>query len=103
MSTIWLLIFALAICSFAHAEDYDYDELVSEEPIQVISNKIDWSLFLQSNQNVTIVCHCVYSNVPNKRACTFISGKVCPLTLIEPKRQTLLEINMHARLFGTLE
>ena len=44
-----------------------------------------------------------YSNVQNKRACTFISGKVCPLTLIEPKRQTLLEINMHAHLFGTLE
>ena len=60
MSTIWLFIFALAICSFAHAEDYDYDELVSEEPIQVISNKIDWSLFFQSNQNVTIVCHCIY-------------------------------------------
>ena len=44
-----------------------------------------------------------YSNVPNKRACTFISGKVCLLTLIEPKRQTLPEINVHARLFGTLE
>ena len=44
-----------------------------------------------------------YSNVPNKRACTFISGKVCPLTLIEPKRQTLSDINVHARLFGTLE
>ena len=26
-----------------------------------------------------------------------------PLTLIEPKRQTLPEINVHARLFGTLE
>ena len=23
-----------------------------------------------------------YTNMPNKRACTFISGKVCPLTLI---------------------
>ena len=33
----------------------------------------------------------IYSNVPNKRACTFISGKVCLLALIEP------------RLFGTLE
>ena len=41
--------------------------------------------------------------MPNKRACTFISGKVCPLTLKEPKRQTLPEINVHARLFGTLE
>ena len=36
-----------------------------------------------------------YSNVPNKRACTFISGKVCLITLVEPtllmftdKRQT---------------
>ena len=44
-----------------------------------------------------------YSYVPNKRACTFISGKVCLLTLIEPKRQTLPEINMHACLFGTLK
>ena len=44
-----------------------------------------------------------YSNVPNKHACTFISGKVCPLTLIEPKRQTLPGINVHACLFGTLE
>ena len=42
-------------------------------------------------------------NVPNKRACTIISGQVCPLTLIASKRQTLPEINMHARLFGTLE
>ena len=41
--------------------------------------------------------------MPNKRACTFISGKVCPLTSIEPKSQTLQEINVHARLFGTLE
>ena len=45
----------------------------------------------------------IYSNVPNKRECTVISSKVCVLTFIEPKRQTLLEINMHARLFGTLE
>jgi hypothetical protein len=44
-----------------------------------------------------------YSNVPNKRACTFISGKNCPLPLIKHKRQTLPEINVHARLFGTLE
>ena len=41
--------------------------------------------------------------MPNKRACTLISGKVCLLTLIEPKKQTLPEINVHARLFGTLE
>ena len=44
-----------------------------------------------------------YSSVLNRRACTFISGKVCLLTSIEDKRQTLPEINMHARLFGTLE
>ena len=47
--------------------------------------------------------HWLYSNVPNKPACTFISGKVCLQTLIELKRQFLPEINMHARLFGTLE
>jgi hypothetical protein len=41
--------------------------------------------------------------VPNKRVYTFISSKVCLLTLIEPKRQTLPEINVYARLFSTLE
>ena len=40
--------------------------------------------------------------MPNKRACTFISGKVCILTLIEPKIQTLPEINVHARSFCIL-
>ena len=43
------------------------------------------------------------SNVPNERACTSISSKVCPLTSIEPVRQILTVINMHARLFSTLE
>ena len=33
----------------------------------------------------------------------FISSKVCPLTSIEPKRQTLPEINVNACLFGKLE
>ena len=47
MSSIWLFIFALSICSLAQAEDdYDYDGLVSEEPIQVIVYEID-GLFLQ--------------------------------------------------------
>ena len=42
MSSMWLFIFALAIFSLAYAEeDYNYDELVSEEPIQVISHDID--------------------------------------------------------------
>ena len=31
----------------------------------------------------------MYSSVPNRSACTFISGKVCLLTLIEDKGQTL--------------
>ena len=44
-----------------------------------------------------------YSNVPNKRACTFISGKVCLLGSIKVRGQNLPEINVHARLFGTLE
>ena len=39
----------------------------------------------------------------NKRAYTLISGKVCHLTLIEPKRQTLPEINVYTRLFGSIE
>ena len=44
-----------------------------------------------------------YSNVPNKRAYTFISGKVCLLGSIKVRRQTLPEINVHVRLFGILE
>ena len=36
-----------------------------------------------------------YSSVPNN--CTFISGKVCFLTLIEAKRQTLSEINLQGQ------
>jgi hypothetical protein len=43
-----------------------------------------------------------YSNVPNKRACTFISGKVFLLGSIKVRGQNLPEINVHARLFGTL-
>ena len=44
-----------------------------------------------------------YSSVPKRHACTFISGKVCLLSSIDVKRQTLLEINVHARLSRTLE
>ena len=45
-----------------------------------------------------------YSNVPNKRAYTFISGKLCLLGSIKVKRPTLPEINVHgASLFGALE
>ena len=48
-------------------------------------------------------CTYVKSNVPNKHACTFISGNVCLLGSIEIRGQTLPEINVHERLFGTLE
>ena len=41
--------------------------------------------------------------MPNKRVYMFISDKVSLLTLIELKRQTLLEIKVYVRLFGTLE
>ena len=44
-----------------------------------------------------------YSSVLNRRACTFISCKFCLLSSINAKRQTLQEVNVHARLFGTLE
>ena len=44
-----------------------------------------------------------YSNMQNERPCTFISGKVCILGSIKVRIQTLPEINVHARLFGTLE
>ena len=40
--------------------------------------------------------------MPNKRVCTFISGKVCLLDSIKVRGQTLLEINVNARSFGTL-
>ena len=52
-------------------------------------------LFLKTDlERYTLQCTKYYS---------FISSKVCLLTSIEDKRQTLPEINMHARLFGTLE
>ena len=44
-----------------------------------------------------------YSSVRNRHACTFISGKICLLSSIDVRRQTLPEKNVHARLFGTLE
>ena len=44
-----------------------------------------------------------YSILPNKRVYTFISGQVCLLTLLEPKRQTWPEINVYTRLFGSIE
>ena len=53
--------------------------------------------------NVFNYCHSQYSNVPNKRLWTFISIKVCTLGSIKVERQTLTEINVHTRLFGTLE
>ena len=40
--------------------------------------------------------------MPNKRACMFISGKVCLLDAIKVRGQTWPEIIVHARLFGTL-
>ena len=44
------------------------------------------SSFLSINSSVLILqANFNYFNVPNKRACMFISGKVCLLTLIEPK------------------
>ena len=44
-----------------------------------------------------------YFSVPNRHARTIISSKVCRLSSIYVKRQTLPEINVHARLFSTLE
>ena len=57
----------------------------------------------ESNLSLVQLYHMTFSSVPNRRACTFISGKVCLLASIEDKRQTLPEINEHAHLFGTLE
>ena len=45
----------------------------------------------------------VYSSVLNRQPCMFISSKVCILTLIEAKRQTLPEINVQGCLFRALE
>ena len=46
---------------------------------------------------------CMYSILPNRHVCAFISDKVCLLILIEAKRQTLPEINVYTRLFGSIE
>ena len=60
MSNIWLFIFALAaICKLANADDYDYDGLVSEEPMQVIFYEIH-KLFLQINQKIKTHHHSLY-------------------------------------------
>ena len=45
----------------------------------------------------------LYSRVPNRSPCAFISGKVCLLGSIKVRRQTLPEINAQGLLFGTLE
>ena len=45
----------------------------------------------------------MYSIHLNRHVCTFISGKVRLLILIEAKRQTLPEINVYTRLFGSIE
>ena len=44
-----------------------------------------------------------YSIVLNRQPCTFISSKVCLLTLIDAERQSLPERNIHDFLFRTLE
>ena len=44
-----------------------------------------------------------YSILPNRRVYTFISGQVCLLGSIKVKRQTLPEINVYTRLFGSIE
>ena len=41
-----------------------------------------------------------YSYLPNRHACMLIVGKVCLLTLIEAKIQTLPAISVPARLLG---
>ena len=55
--------------------------------------------------NLLVVCNpqSAYSIHPNRHVCTFISGKVRLLILIEAKRQTLPEINVYTRLFGSIE
>ena len=51
----------------------------------------------------SLLIPCKYSIHPNRHVCTFISGKVRLLILIEAKRQTLPEINVYTRLFGSIE
>ena len=50
-----------------------------------------------------MICQQLYSILPNRRVYTFISSKVCLLTLIETKRQTSPEINIQGHLFRTLK
>ena len=65
MSSIWLFIVALAICSFAHAEDdYDYDGLVSEEPMQVIVYYDIDELFLQLKFSFSEKTTKIWCNLP---------------------------------------
>ena len=56
---------------------------------------------LSAHTCLFLFCQCTYSNVPNKHAYTFISGKVCLIGSIKVKRRTLSEINMYTCLFGT--
>ena len=53
--------------------------------------------------DTSVVGFSVIMGYSNKCACTFISGKVCLLSSIKVRRQSLSKINVHARLFGTLE
>ena len=78
------------ICCTYQQNLYLYTKITKLLPIIMPLHTLD--IYLQVN-----------SSVPNKRVCTFISGKLCLLTSIEDKRPTLLVMNVHTRLFGTLE
>ena len=62
-----------------------------------------WASFMYSAKVHYVLWKQSYSIHPNRHVCTFISGKVRLLILIEAKRQTLPEINVYTRLFGSIE
>ena len=65
--------------------------------------RISCSRYVFPLNHITIALQITYSSLPNRCSRMFISCKVCLLTSIEDKRQTLPEIKVHACLFGTLE
>ena len=73
---------------------------VKKGTFKILHNILQDSYFSSSSSQCYVR---TYSNVPNKRAYTFISANVYLLGSIKVMRQTLQVINVYERLFGTLE
>ena len=98
-TVLWLAVWLCSATTVPHHSELNY----WKEDSSLIQKKSKNCLYpTWANKSPTKICW-KYSNVPNRRSCMFISGKVCLLSSNNVKRQTLPEINVHARLFGTLE